>query len=156
MRQLSERLHRRWRTMVDVRGPEDCWPWTGRLDAKGYGFIKVYDTTTRVHRVAWVLAHGAWPPAGQVVRHTCDNPPCCNPQHLVLGTVADNVRDCIQRGRRARGDRIWKTRLTEDDVRVIRGRVGAGERAADVAVDYGVTRQSIARIAERRTWGHVA
>jgi hypothetical protein len=156
MRQLSERFHRRWRTMVDVQGPEECWPWQGRPDAKGYGFVKVYGTTTRVHRVAWALANNGWPPPGQVVRHTCDNPPCCNPRHLELGTVADNVRDCITRGRRANGEPLAQSRLTNTDVLAIRRRAQDGETARQIAPDYGVTRQCISLVIQRRNWRHVA
>ena len=153
----SARLERRWAECLTAGAPDSCWEWTGRTDAKGYGFIKVSGRTTRVHRVAWARAHGnRWPRPGRVVRHTCDNPPCCNPAHLRLGTVRDNVRDCVRRGRRARGESLRQARLTESDVKVIRDRAGRGETAAAIAADYGFTPQGIRAVVNRKTWRHVA
>lgn len=98
-RPLAERL---W-TKVAVAGPDDCWPFTGTKRPKGYGQIgRGGDTTTNgmigAHVAAWIVTFGDVP-AGSVVRHTCDNPPCCNPRHLKLGSVQDNQRDSRQKGR---------------------------------------------------------
>lgn len=82
-------------------GPEGCWPWTGaRLDS-GYGrvMIKRELPEALAHRLAWVLHHHADPDQGMAVLHRCDNPPCCNPAHLFLGTDADNVADMMNKGR---------------------------------------------------------
>jgi hypothetical protein len=79
-----------------------CWPWTGWHDEKGYGRVNIGSRTTHAHRLAFELAGGTIP-TGHVVRHTCDNPPCCNPAHLRTGTVADNQRDMVARGRSTKG-----------------------------------------------------
>jgi hypothetical protein len=76
-----------------------CLLWTGHRDPGGYGRMGVDHTTTRsAHRVAWEIAHGSIP-EGMLVLHTCDNPRCCNPEHLKLGTHADNMRQKAERGR---------------------------------------------------------
>lgn len=82
----------------------DCWEWTGTRDPQGYGVLRWDGRTMRVHRLVTHLAHGLdlnnrleW------ARHSCDNPPCFNPDHLEPGTPADNARDCIERGRRVIG-----------------------------------------------------
>lgn len=95
---------------VDRSSKDGCWPWlAARFDARGYGAFKKRDDRgrwkmERAHRVAWMLVHGAIP-AGMVVCHRCDNPPCCNPEHLFLGTALDNNRDAAAKGRTARGER---------------------------------------------------
>ncbi|WP_350339401.1 HNH endonuclease signature motif containing protein [Paramicrobacterium chengjingii] len=74
-----------------------CLEWTG-ASVGGYGNIHVNGKSTLTHRLAWELAHGPIP-NGMVVCHTCDNPPCCNPEHLFIGTQADNVRDMVSKRR---------------------------------------------------------
>lgn len=84
-----------------VRG-DGCWIYASRKDSYGYGVFYVYrdggEVRMKAHRVAYLLATGV-DPLGSVVRHGCDNPPCCNPDHLSLGTQADNLRDGRERGR---------------------------------------------------------
>lgn len=84
----------------DDDDPGRCWEWQGRTDPKGYGklfFIRP-GRSMLAHRYVYQEIHGPIP-KGQQVRHTCDNPPCCNPAHLVLGTPADNQNDMRERGR---------------------------------------------------------
>lgn len=86
-------LEERFRSRVDVRGPDECWEWTAGRMPHGYGAI--WDTSIGL---AWELAHGPIPD-GLWVLHRCDNPPCCNPAHLWLGTQADNDNDRKVKGR---------------------------------------------------------
>lgn len=84
-------------------GPKrECWEWQGTRLPSGYGRIgiagKGQGVTDLTHRVAYRIANGEIPP-GMEVCHTCDNPPCCNPDHLFLGTHADNMRDMSAKGR---------------------------------------------------------
>jgi hypothetical protein len=81
-------------------GPDACWPWTGARTSWGYGNTRVDGKTVGTHRVAWQLTHGPIP-AGMSVLHRCDNPPCCNPRHLFLGSPLDNKADSIAKGRDA-------------------------------------------------------
>ncbi len=74
-----------------------CWEFTGRLNADGYGSLRFADRMEKAHRVAWWLTHGH--PGDLHVCHQRDNPPCCNPAHLFLGTNRDNMIDRQSKGR---------------------------------------------------------
>ncbi len=93
----------RWRivdnfwTYVDKRGPTDCWPWTRQIDREGYGRAQSKDDVL-AHRHAWKLSKGPIP-KGLHVLHRCDNPACCNPKHLWIGTHQDNMNDRQKKGR---------------------------------------------------------
>lgn len=80
---------------VDRRGDAECWPWTGTCNGSGHGHFCAAGETFVASRVAWFLANGQQPDG--VVRHSCDNPPCCNPAHLSLGTHHDNMLDIRRR-----------------------------------------------------------
>lgn len=90
----------RFMERVDMRGSDECWPWTGAA-ARGRGVAKLAGARqqTTAPRVAYMLATGRPIPPGLLVRHSCDVPACCNPRHLLLGTHLDNSRDMVQRGR---------------------------------------------------------
>jgi hypothetical protein len=103
---LRQRAPRFW-SRVAVGHPRACWPFDGPTLEYGHGR---YDSPAggTAHRMAWALAHGELPPADMVVRHACDNPPCCNPAHLILGTQAENHRDMVVRGRAGYSDQVCK------------------------------------------------
>lgn len=90
---IAEKLARH----VDVRGPDECWPWKAST-CEGYGQFRHEGGKKYAHVAAYEEEHGPVP-EGQIVRHTCDNRPCCNPGHLQAGTYQDNVDDMISRGR---------------------------------------------------------
>ncbi|HZL18621.1 MAG TPA: HNH endonuclease signature motif containing protein, partial [Polyangia bacterium] len=118
----------------------DCWEWQDHCHHFGHGRLWWGKYRRLAHRVAWELTHGPIP-AGLCVLHRCDNPPCCNPEHLFLGTRADNVAD-MHRKRRAipaSGAANGNARLTESAVLAICARLDAGERQVDIAADYGIT-----------------
>lgn len=77
---------------------DECWEWNGCRDKDGYGIKMANCYNWRTHRFAWTWANGPIP-KGMMVLHRCDNPPCCNPRHLFLGTNTDNMRDRSLRGR---------------------------------------------------------
>src|SRR5690242_6357246 len=77
---------------------DECWEWNGARSARGYGKKKIMFRDYTTHRLAYAWANGPIP-AGMLVMHTCDNPPCCNPRHLRLGTHLDNQRDKAAKGR---------------------------------------------------------
>lgn len=141
----------------------ECWEWTGARTPAGYGKIGWAKQDTYAHRIAWMLTHGAIPD-GLHVLHRCDNPPCCKPAHLFLGTPADNAQDRDKKGRTSRqvnrtsfhpGSAHPNVRLTEEAVRSIRIRVANGERMAGIAREYGVSRQVASDATYGRTWGHI-
>lgn len=101
--QGTEPLEVRLRENI-TEAPNGCWEWTGNLNDSGYGVITAVNhgyTMARVHRIMFERENGDIPD-GMEVRHKCDNPPCVNPDHLVLGTHADNMRDMAERGRALR------------------------------------------------------
>lgn len=147
------------RVLLNVKIVEatGCWEWTGyRL--KGYGQLRVRRRPVLAHRLSWEIANGRPAPDGLHVLHSCDNPPCCNPAHLRLGTDAENIADMDRRGRRApsRGERNSHARLTADQVREIRALSAAGHAPDDVAGRFGVTGQTIRSIRGRHSWRHVS
>lgn len=83
-----------WSRVDSSGGPDACWPWQGELNDNGYGRLRFGGKMEVAHRVAYELTHGAIP-AVRFVCHSCDNPPCCNPAHLWVGTAIDNLRDCV-------------------------------------------------------------
>ena len=133
----------------------DCAEWQGANDGKdGYGQVHIDGKGgVRVHRLAWELANGQPVPPGLVVRHTCDNPPCINPHHLLTGTASDNMRDMIDRHRRNQsGERNPRSVLTAAQVASIRQRVGAGESQRSQARLYGVHHSVVQQIVRGELW----
>lgn len=140
---------------VDVRGPAECWPWLKALSRYGYGlFMLEVGTQITASRFAYILTYGPIPD-DQVVCHSCDNPPCCNPAHLFLGTKTDNNLDRDSKGRQAKGERSRSATQTPASVRAIRDRHAAGESQTDLAYEYGISQPSISAIVLRKTWKHV-
>ena len=83
---------------VNVRGDTwECWEWTAGQNSDGYGNFNFPNKTKSAHRVAWILTYGPIP-MGICVLHSCDNPSCCNPEHLFLGTNQDNMNDLAEKG----------------------------------------------------------
>jgi hypothetical protein len=87
----------RFWSKVDVRGMHACWEWKRHRGKRGYGTVGRYRKVELAHRVAYEIAVG--PTNGLCVLHKCDNPPCCNPKHLFLGTKGDNNKDRQKKGR---------------------------------------------------------
>jgi len=90
-----------WTKVDQSAGPDACWPCTARKDRDGYGVVHFSGKARRAHRVAFFLTHGHWPEP--ICLHACDSRDCCNPRHLHEGTQAQNVRECVERGRTAAG-----------------------------------------------------
>jgi hypothetical protein len=145
---------------VERLGPDDCWEYREGRNGNGYGLVTT-DTGTRLaHRVAWEVTNG--PIAeGMSVCHRCDNPPCCNPNHLFLGTHQENMADSKRKGRvrlpMLKGEAHPQARLDEDAVRAIRlGYALGGISHRRLGWIYGVSAETIGRIVRRETWKEVA
>lgn len=148
-----------------VKRTDECWYWTASCSRKGYGQLVVKHGGTQkrwlAHRLSWVLHFGEIPKGvgyhGTCVLHCCDNPKCVRPDHLWLGSNADNVRDCIAKGRaskvRARGENHPMAKLTEPDIIAIR----RDDRTQEIiAQSYGISTSTISAIQRREKWKHVA
>ena len=140
-----------WSKVEVCRSKNVCWEWTGCKTPLGYGDFKLDGTSTSAHRVAVRLAGVKLGP-DDVVMHSCDNPACCNPSHLIVGTHAMNVADRVAKRRSATGARNGRSKLTEEQVLAIR----ADERTlAEVAKEHGVCIATISHIRRRKIWQHV-
>lgn len=146
---------------VDKSG--ECWEWTGLRYQTGYGRTCFHGKgNSYAHRVAYELTNGPIP-AGMCVMHTCDNPPCTRPDHLKLGTVADNMadRDAKHRGyfeRRPpiKGENHPRAKLTTDQVIQMRYFYNHGlARQVELSTIFGISCQTINNIVHRIGWSHV-
>lgn len=149
---------------VDRRGPRECWPWKSRSNVRGYGYLQRGGRNggrILAHRLSWELHRGSIPD-GLEVCHECDNPPCCNPAHLFLGTQADNNADAVAKGRArftfaerpelTSGEANVHAKLTAQRVNEIRALRAAGLSQREIAERFGVTRQNIRAIVRKLTW----
>lgn len=158
-----------------------CWVWLGKKDSHGYGQTKVDGKYKMVHRLMFE-AKIETIPEGLCILHRCDNPPCCNPAHLFVGTYADNMADCKSKGRiacgkrngrhthpertargerngrytqpeqTARGERHGRAKMTKAQVESIRTEFAEGAIIASLAKKYGVNWMTIKCIVRRLTW----
>lgn len=156
-------LEERFAAKVDRSGgPDACHPWTAAASG-GYGVIGDENgragKNLRANRLAWTLANGPIP-EGLHVCHHCDNPPCCNPAHLFVGTRSDNLSDAARKGRLAgrrvpRGEEQPRSKLTEQSVAEIRRRAANGESGAALGRAFGVHKDTASLVIRRATWKHV-
>lgn len=136
-----------------------CWDWLGPkkgLGKSAYGQIWFKGKLWYAHRLAYHRYHGDIP-EGMVVMHSCDNPSCVNPEHLSVGTQSDNLKDAAMKGRLAAsyGEHNCKAKLTDAGVIDIRKRREAGDRVADIARDYGISKPNTYNVINRKIWTHV-
>lgn len=141
-----------------VSKSDGCWDWGGSKN-KNTGYGKVLrggsgNGSVLAHRASWELHNGPIPD-GMCVCHRCDNRSCVNPDHLFLGTHADNSADMVAKGRSTRGERGGHRSLTEDDVFSIIDEYKDGVSRAAIAKKHGVAKSTIYHIMERRIWAHL-
>jgi hypothetical protein len=152
---LAERLSER----VEYEPNTGCWLWSGGGLATGYGSLKVGRRMRLAHRVSYEVHRGPLL-ADMCVCHRCDTPACVNPDHLFLGTNADNSADMAAKGRGrswdSAGERNPAAKLTADDVRAIRASLAAGaETKTAIGKRFGVSQQLVSAINSRQAWGHL-
>lgn len=142
---LTANRYTRFLHKVDVRGfdPAQCWPFIGAGKGNGYGNVRVDGENRTAHSYAYELFVGPIPD-GMEVCHSCDFRPCCNPDHLFVGTRAVNMADCKSKGRTAGGTR---KHLPESAVQEIRRRLASGLTARRVSQDLDVNYATITAIA---------
>lgn len=129
---------------------EDCWEWAGGRD-NGYGCVKFLNKSFLAHRVSYLLFKGKIP-KGCVVRHSCDNPLCINPQHLLVGSHADNVKDRVERCRSAKGMDNGRAKIDPKTSNEIQEKLASGRSKTQLAIKYGVDPKVIRNIAKGVHW----
>jgi len=137
-----------------IKGSDDeCWIWEGAVCDGRYGKIKNGQAAESVHRVAWKLYKGEIP-EGLLVCHSCDTPLCVNPDHLWLGTDADNMRDKTEKGRgnSPKGAAHGSAILTEIDVRAIRASAQSNRKLAFL---FDTGKSNVSAIKRREIWKHL-
>lgn len=143
---------------TDRTGP--CWIWQG-TPSHAYGVVQHEGRQHRANRLSYLLFVGSIP-EGMCVLHRCDTPRCVRPDHLFLGTQADNMADMAAKGRarqsarRAVGTSHGLAKLSDDVVREARSRFTAGESIRGLARAFGVGRSTMGRVLHGQTWTHVA
>ena len=146
-----------WRN-VRNGGADECWPWKLAPLRHGYGTFTTKQPREyfRPSRFAWTTKNGPIP-EGLNVLHSCDNPPCCNPNHLFLGTQLDNVKDMTAKGRRVdhMGEAHGRAKLTNAEVTEIRRRARAGETVVSLASAFGMGTSTISAIKNGSAWRHL-
>lgn len=137
-----------------VNKTESCWLWTGAKTSAGYGDVVFQRKHILAHRFSWALQNGEIP-KGLLALHRCDTPLCVRPDHLFLGTDADNCADAMAKGR---ANRVTRAKLTPDQVREIRAAYsykGGVSNSYELAAKYNVHHGTIVGVTSGRTWGHI-
>jgi hypothetical protein len=149
------------RFWLKVRKTDSCWLWEGTR-SRGYGQFRMDRRGVLAHRLAWVFTNGSIP-NGMFVCHHCDVKLCVNPSHLFIGTHADNMRDRNEKGRQAKGIKVYnkfppkgernpRAILTWQQVNEIRRRRELGETGRNLAREFNVSDKNISRIVLGQTW----
>ncbi len=142
---------------VDICGPEDCWKWKRWKDARGYGVLRIRYKNYRAHRVAFTVTHGD---TEKIILHKCNNPRCCNPAHLSAGTHKENSQQAVRESRmlppKVFGKQNGRSKLKEDDIRLIRQLRSDGVTCRELGDWFGVSGALVSGIATGKRWQQVA
>ena len=152
MSKQSDSIQRRLWDKVNKKGDEECWEFEGAINSSGYGSISLHGSVRHAHRIAYCLSEDCLDEIDdiEVVRHTCDNPPCCNPNHLLSGDKKDNSIDAVKR------KRIPTMKLSIAEVREIRKRYETEDiTQKELSEDYPVTHSNICYVVNEETFKFV-
>ena len=158
---MRERVKRSLRDRFDEKWIQDpvtgCWNWIGAISGKRPSIGTFARKSALAYRVSYEIHRGPIP-LGLSVCHRCDNPVCVNPDHLFLGTQAENLADMSVKGRghgacKNRSAAGYRVKLTEDQVRAIRSSSTSGRIAA---AEFGISQPMVAAIRRCSSWRHVA
>lgn len=144
------------RVYSHMRQDGACSIFTGHCNEDGYGRIYRNGKLVFVHREVWKRDNGQIP-AGCVVMHSCDRPPCIEPSHLLLGTQVANIADMDRKKRRIslRGSQHAGSKLKEENIPAIRAMLNRGDTCRAIGDIFGVTDMMIRHIKKGRAWTHV-
>jgi hypothetical protein len=139
-------------------GKTACHIWAGGRDKDGYGRLYSGNQDLAAHRSALEVKIGRRLLSGELALHSCDNPPCVNPEHLSVGDHLANNQDCVAKGRHVFGERSPEAKLTEEQAREILREVVPYRRGIYTALAkrFGVSSRLVAYIATGRRWAHLA
>lgn len=153
---ITDDFVQRFWDKVEKSEPDQCWLWTASVEGGGYGQIKIPKTRqqTKAHRVSWMIHYGDIPD-GFMVLHRCDVRRCVNPDHLFLGTCADNLEDMAAKGRHLYGEKNARHRLTEAEVHRIFDLRYQGKVIREIASEFGVGAMTVHRILVGTRWKHI-
>lgn len=143
-------LDDRFWTKVNVTNPDDCWEWLANKNNKGYGLFRPGGLAPKrsAHRLSYENSNGPIP-KGIVVRHSCDNPACVNPRHLIAGTQKQNMEDAAWR------ERVGNTRLTTSQVIALLRDYVAGIPRKDLCERFGLQESSLSSYTDGNAWTHL-
>lgn len=139
------------RFWLQVRSGRGCWLWVGCHVSNGYGRMDFRGRKIGAHQASWIIHNGTIP-VGLFVCHRCDVRDCVRPDHLFLGTQADNLADATRKGRNPRGESHGRARLLLPQVHEIRSRLAKGELQSVLCDEFGVTQATISRIKLGKSW----
>lgn len=156
----EERLIRFF-SKVDKTATGGCWKWIGAVGGSSkYGHLNVNGKFIKAHRYSYEVHSGKKIPTGLIARHKCDNKLCVNPDHIEIGTQLDNIRDCIDRGRKRygilRGNENARAIISEDQVREVVKLSSLKIPQREIAAKTGVSKTNVGAIVQGRTWRHVS
>ncbi len=140
---------------VDIGDKDDCWPFLGCFGKHGYGVVGFRRKFWRAHRLALVLYLGRPLNKNELACHKCDNRKCCNPNHLFVGSPADNMHDMIKKGRKRVGSRASQTKLNEEIVRKSKQLKEAGMTWIAIAKKFDMHPCTISKAINGKRWKHV-
>lgn len=155
--EVPDKAKGRFWNKVEVSGEEECWNWIGSVNHKGYGSFSVKSSfpTKIAHRIAYLLHYGRID-LSLFVCHSCDNPSCCNPNHLWQGTAKENSSDMKRKGRSPRGVKQGHSMLSETDVLAIRAMYNTGRfEQKNIAEKFKTSKGNIHHICANNTWRHI-
>lgn len=147
-----------WSHVAIQQDNNACWEWQAYRKSNRYGELTYKRQKWIASRLAYVLANNIDVlPVGMHVCHKCDNPPCCNPNHLFLGTAKDNVHDAMKKGRAylKKGAEHPSAKMTEEKVRKIRLLHELGFSYKEIGRVYDIDIYQVRAIVKKRSWAHV-
>ena len=156
-KRMNDTFVLRFWSRIKIGGPKVCWPWMRGKNPCGYGEMNWNGKPWLAHRIAYTLKVGPIP-KGLCVLHRCDNPGCCNFQHLWLGTPLDNNRDREAKGRGnpQKGEQNYGAKLTRFNVVTIRKLSANRIPHATIAERFGINRHYVSLVVCKKRWKHVA